>query len=97
MEQGLLDKDRNQGHDGYGKFGPLAFACNQVADGIVADSYADDGHGNADANGNQRLEAAVPVGVFCVWWRIPEMAPHDDGNIRDKIGCAVDSVGDEGL
>ena len=68
-----------------------------MADGVVADAHAHDGDGDADANGNERLEAPVPVGVFRIGGRIPEMTPDDDGNVRYKVGCAVDGVGHEGM
>ena len=96
-EERLLDEDGGERHDRDAELGPLAFALEQVADGVIADAHAHDGDGDADANGNERLEAAVPVGVFRIGGRIPEMTPDDDGNVRYKVGCAVDGVGHEGV
>ena len=96
-EEDFFHDYRGKRHDGNRHLRMGRFARQERQDGLIANPHANGGNGKANRDGNKRLESAVPVGVFRIRRRVPEVAPDNDGDISHKIRRAVDSIGDKRL
>ena len=91
-EKDFLHDNRYERHDSGNPFRMGLFPVLEGNHRIVTQPHTHGTDGKPDTHRNQGFKSLVPVRVVLVGRRIPELGPHNDDDVGNKIRCTVDGV-----
>ena len=93
----LLGEDGNESAGRGHQAGNLVRSVDQGLNRMLSEFPCDEGQGDCDEQGDERLDLAVAVGVLLVGRRDPVAHAEDDGEVGHQVRDGVNRVRDESL